>query len=194
MPDHGRRWANWTLGSGRACGWRHSRGRRRRRWRQSCGCGGQCGLGRRCGGAGVGGKRGKGGEAMLVEWANEVVYATWEEIREEVERAEAEALLHWERHGHRHWVGSGALHWKTRQQSGTSYPTSINMGSHITCGPTRPNERRIFVPHLFYYTRRPPSTRVTPSNHSHHHRGNGQPAIGIDAHNPHWPSEDISTL
>ena len=30
---------------------------------------------------------------LRVEWANEVVCATWEEIREEVERAEAEALL-----------------------------------------------------------------------------------------------------
>ena len=54
------------------------------------------------GGGGVGGSEwGKGGEAMRwvarvdlrVEWANEAVCATWEEIREEVERAEAEALL-----------------------------------------------------------------------------------------------------
>ena len=29
---------------------------------------------------------------VRVEWASEVVCATWEEIREEVERAEAEAL------------------------------------------------------------------------------------------------------
>ena len=30
---------------------------------------------------------------LQVEWASEVVCATWEEIREEVEGAEAEALL-----------------------------------------------------------------------------------------------------
>ena len=32
----------------------------------------------------------------------------------------------------------GTLRWKTRRRSGTSYPTSIIMGSYVTYGPTRP--------------------------------------------------------
>ena len=63
---------------------------------------------------------------LCVEWANEVVC---EEIREGVERAEAGRG-----NGDGHRVGLGTLRWKTFDDC----PSSTIMGSHATCGPTRP--------------------------------------------------------
>ena len=45
--DRGTTEGDGRVGSGRACGLRHGRGRRRRRWK-TCGCGGRRGRGRRC--------------------------------------------------------------------------------------------------------------------------------------------------
>ena len=74
---------------------------------------------------------------LHVEWANEVICTTWEEIREEVERAEAEA-----------WA-------QTPGGVGTSRCVGrlVNDQGH----PVRPlcplaqNERRIFMPHCTYF-------------------------------------------